>query len=170
MSTLKNERHEKFCQALVQGKSKVDAYVIAGYAPSRPNASTLANKEHVRQRVDELLGKAADIAVNVAGITSGITKAWVLEGLRKNADKGLREKKASSVANRALELIGKELGLFVDRVEQGKPGDFAHLSDEELDAQISSRLKARGLNDRQVRNFLLIAAPLPADYDDENVA
>jgi hypothetical protein len=167
---LKNERHELFCQALIQGKSRNDAYVIAGYRPSRPNSSTLANSEHVRRRIEELQGRAAEIASNVAGINTGVSKAWVLEGLRQNAIKGLMEEKASSVANRALELVGKELGMFLERVETGKPGDFAHLSDEELDAQISQRLKARGISDRQVRNFLLVTTAPPANSDDEDAA
>lgn len=170
MPMLQNERQEKFCQALVQGKSKVDAYVIAGYSPSRPNASTLANAAHIRARVAELSGRAAEIAINVAGINTGLTKTWVLERLRDNAVKALRQKHGSSVANRALELIGKELGLFIERSEQGKPGDFAHLSDEELDSQLTQRLKARGLNDRQIRNFLLMSASPPANYDEPESA
>ena len=48
-------------------------------------------------------------------------------------------------------------GWVIDRQEVGKPGDFSHLSDDELDAQISRRLREKGFNDRQVRNFLLVA-------------
>ena len=167
MPTLKNDRHEKFCHALVQGNSKADAYIIAGYKASQANCSTLAKRQDIQDRLAELQGRAADLAVSVAGISTGISKAWVLESLRANAVKGLKEKKSSSVANRALELIGKELGMFLERIEQGRPGDFAHLSDEELDAQMKQRLKARGLNDRQIRNFLLVTNPTPANYDEK---
>jgi hypothetical protein len=45
-------------------------------------------------------------------------------------------------------------GWIVERSEVGKPGDFSHLSDEELDAQLSQHLKARGVPDRYIRNFL----------------
>ena len=41
-------------------------------------------------------------------------------------------------ANRALELLGKELGMFVDRSEFGRPGEFERLSrmtEAELDAE-----------------------------------
>ena len=41
-----------------------------------------------------------------------------------------------SVANRALELLGKEQGMFVDRKEIGKPGAFDALDDEELERAI----------------------------------
>jgi phage terminase small subunit len=156
---LSNERHELFCQAIVQGKSRQESYVIAGYRPSKSNCSTLANKSEVRERILELQNKAAAMAIDVAALNTGISKAWVLDCLKANVLKGLAEEKASSVANRALQLIGLELGMFVERHEQGKPGDFAHLSDEELDAQLTQRLKARGLTDKQIRGFLVLGGP-----------
>lgn len=42
-----------------------------------------------------------------------------------------------SVANRALELLGKERGMFIDRKEVGGPGDFAAMSDADLDSFIN---------------------------------
>jgi phage terminase small subunit len=168
MPVLPNERHEKFAQFLAMGKPRIEAHELSGYSPNRANASTLARQPHIKSRIAELQEHAGQIAVQVAAVTTGISKSWVLEKLRENALKGLREKKASSVANRALELIGREIGMFLERVEEGKPGDFAHLSDEELDAQISQRLKARGISDRQIRNFLLVATP--ANYDDKESA
>jgi hypothetical protein len=76
----------------------------------------------------------------------------------------LHDKKA------ALAELNHMNGWVIDRQEVGKPGDFAHLSDEELDAQITQRLKARGLNDRQVRNFLLVPHSAPANYDEKQSA
>ncbi len=37
-----------------------------------------------------------------------------------------------AVANRALELLGKELGMFIVRKEVGSPGEFERMTDEEL--------------------------------------
>jgi hypothetical protein len=68
----------------------------------------------------------------------------------------------------ALVELNHMCGWVIDRLEQGKPGDFAHLSDEELDAQISQRLRAGGLNDRQIINFLLLGSSTPANYNDES--
>jgi phage terminase small subunit len=170
MPVLSNERHEKFAQFLAMGKKRIEAHELAGYTPSRANSSTLANQQHIKARVAELQGRAAEIAIQVAQVTTGISKSWVLEQLRDNALKGLKQKNGSAVANRALELIGREIGMFVDRVEQGKPGDFAHLSDEELDAQMTQRLKARGIPDRYIRNFLLATNPVPANCDDKESA
>jgi hypothetical protein len=41
-----------------------------------------------------------------------ITKTWVMESLRENAEKAMKSPRGSSVANRALELLGTQLGLF----------------------------------------------------------
>jgi len=38
----------------------------------------------------------------------------------------------ASAANRALELLGREMNLFTLKKEVGKPGDFDHMTDEEL--------------------------------------
>ena len=38
----------------------------------------------------------------------------------------------ASAANRALELLGREVNLFTEKKEVGKPGDFDHMGDEEL--------------------------------------
>lgn len=44
--------------------------------------------------------------------------------------------------NRALELLARHLGMFVDRTEVGAPGEFAHMTREELDAELEA-LRAR---------------------------
>ncbi|MCR4333018.1 MAG: terminase small subunit [Sulfuricaulis sp.] len=36
-------------------------------------------------------------------------------------------------ANRALELLGKEIGMFIERKEQGKPGEFESMSEKDLE-------------------------------------
>lgn len=75
-----------------------------------------------RQRRDE---KATERAIERAAIS----KAWVLENLRQNAERALQQRAVldaqgketgefkydGAVANRALELIGKELGMFINR-------------------------------------------------------
>jgi hypothetical protein len=56
---LKNHRHEKFAQAILEGKSDVDAYHFAGFK-SRPgdinrgNAHNLRNRPEVTARIAEL--------------------------------------------------------------------------------------------------------------------
>jgi hypothetical protein len=45
----------------------------------------------------------------------------------------------ASAANRALELLGREVNLFTEKREVGKPGDFDHMADEELTAFIEAQ-------------------------------
>ena len=50
-----------------------------------------------------------------------------------------------NVANRALELLGKQQGMFIDRHEVGQPNEFASWTDEELKAFIESGTKPLGI-------------------------
>jgi len=49
-----------------------------------------------------------------------------------------------SVANKALEPLGKELGMF-NRKEVGGPNEFARMSDEELDACLRESIEPLSL-------------------------
>ena len=50
-----------------------------------------------------------------------------------------------NVANRALELLGKQQGMFIDRHEVGQPNEFANWTNEELEAFIKSGTKPLGI-------------------------
>lgn len=52
--TYLNKKQELFAKFLAEGCYQLDAYVNAGYEPSSANASTLANKPLIKQRVEEL--------------------------------------------------------------------------------------------------------------------
>lgn len=108
MPALQNARHERFAQELAKGKSQSEAYQLAGYEPSEPNASRLTRNDKVQARVAELQERAA---ANVM-----LTREWVLEQLVDNAAKA---KAAGDFgpSNQALNLLGKELGMFVERTE-----------------------------------------------------
>jgi hypothetical protein len=58
-------------------------------------------------------------------------------------------------------------GWVIERQKVGKAGDFSHLSDEELDAQLTQHLKARGLTDNQIRGFLVGPHPVRANSQEE---
>jgi len=110
MPVLTNPKHERFAQELAKGKSASEAYVAAGYRESRSAASRLSTNVNVAQRVAELQERAADGVV--------LTRQWVIEQLIDNVSKAKSgEKLDGATANRALELLGKELGMFIERVE-----------------------------------------------------
>lgn len=75
MSVLPNTKHELFAQAVAQGRSAAEAYVIAGYQPSRTNAARLSANEDVRSRIEEILSEAAaKVGVTVERIVAELAK------------------------------------------------------------------------------------------------
>lgn len=169
MPTLVNPRHERFAQELAKGKTADESYPIAGFKENRHNAAALAREEHIKARVAELLAEREQMhAQSTAQAIQkvALTKAWVLDELIDNAliangKKTVKLKvrprgqdlpidievtqRDSAAANRALELLGKELGMFVERKEVGQPGDFASMNDDELLARIKDRAVALGI-------------------------
>jgi len=60
--TLANPRHERFAQALAQGKPATKAYLLAGYKANDGNASRMKGNERISARVQEIVGRAAERA------------------------------------------------------------------------------------------------------------
>jgi hypothetical protein len=58
----------------------------------------------------------------------------------------------ASAANRALELLGRELNLFTEKKEVGKPGDFDQMTDEDL----REFIEAQGELVRELERQLLL--------------
>lgn len=119
MPALKNTRHERFAQELAKGKSQAEAYEIAGYAPSEPNASRLTRNDKVQERIAELqAGAAKRTEITVAGIT---------DRLLKIAAKGEASSDAPmlSVARASLMDAAKLNGLVVDKAESQTAGTLS---------------------------------------------
>lgn len=108
MAALANARHEKFAQELAKGSSASDAMKAAGFQSDRRNSTRLTTNEDIARRVEELKERAA---TNVS-----ISREWVIEQLVDNAKKAKAEGDYAP-SNKALELLGKEIGMFVDRTE-----------------------------------------------------
>jgi hypothetical protein len=153
MPTLKNAQHEKFVQEIVKGKSQGDAYLAAGYKAKNElvasaAATRLLKDVKIVARLSELQRKAEEKVV--------IDRAWVLHRLVENVERAMTARAAvdedgnpvgvykyeGSVANRALELLGKEMGMFVDRKEIGGPGDFEMMDDAALREHIANEMAA----------------------------
>jgi phage terminase small subunit len=62
MGPLTNQRHERFAQALAEGKTATEAYVLAGYKANDGNASRMKGNERISARVQEIAGRAAERA------------------------------------------------------------------------------------------------------------
>lgn len=107
MPALSNKRHELFAHGLAKGLLPEEAYVRAGFKAHRQNAHRMMTNDDIRARVDELMGKATEKLV--------VDRAWVLSQLVDRAKRYESEAPASSL--RAIELLGKEMGMFVERSE-----------------------------------------------------
>ena len=112
MARLKNEMWEKFANAMARGVNQTNSALEAGYSDvsAHVRGCELAKKPDIRARIEELQKKAEKAAVAALAVD----RQWVLRELVANAE-AARAAKNQNAVNRALELVGKELGMFVDR-------------------------------------------------------
>lgn len=146
MRALSNPKHERFAQEVVNGASASEAYKRAGYRPNRGDASILRNRPTIIRRIADLQDFNQEVAGKLAATQEvarsraiervverfALSRAWVLERLRENVERAMQARPVfdsdgretgeyrynGMVANRALELLGKELGMFVDKKER----------------------------------------------------
>src|SRR5450631_922212 len=115
MPILENPRHELFAQELATGKSASEAYALAGFKPSRKNASRLRAKEDIGRRVQELQAVSArSTAITIESICAELDQANQVAMERGQA--------AAMVS--ASTLRAKLGGLMIERVEVGGPNAF----------------------------------------------
>ena len=62
MPVLQNPRHESFAQLRAKGALLNDAYEDAGFTPDKANASRMAHRREVADRIAELRGETAELA------------------------------------------------------------------------------------------------------------
>jgi phage terminase small subunit len=106
MPALANPRHERFAQELVKGASASDACRAVGIDPR--NSTRLMKNDEISRRVDELQERAVSDVL--------LSREWVLEQLVDNATKA-KQAGDFGPSNQALNLLGKELGMFIERTE-----------------------------------------------------
>jgi hypothetical protein len=115
MPVLENPRHELFAEELATGKSASEAYALAGFRPSRKNASRLRAKEDISARVAELQAVTArSAAITIESICAELDQANQVAKAKGQA--------AAMVSASALR--AKLGGLMVERVEVGGPNAF----------------------------------------------
>jgi hypothetical protein len=110
MPVLPNSRHEKFAQALAQGKTADEAYVEAGFKANRGNAATLKAKQNISDRTAEIKERMAErvierVAVTVQSLTDELEEARAL---------ALAEKQSSAAVS-AVMGKAKLHGLLIDK-------------------------------------------------------
>jgi phage terminase small subunit len=124
MGMLLNTRHEAFAHGIARGETIEAAYREAGYSPNSGNASRLNGKDSIVARVAELKALVQNMR-SLSLHNNVLSKEWVIEQLIGVViDAKTQDKLDSAGANKALHLLGLQLGMFVERKETGKPGEF----------------------------------------------
>lgn len=124
-------KQEKFCQEYLIDLNATQAEIRAGYSQKTAGSIGQENltKPEIQSRVTELRLEAQE--------ASGISKEYVLDMIKQNLERAMQAepvrdsqgaptgeyKYEGAVANKAAELLGKFLGIFVDKKEiTGKDG------------------------------------------------
>ncbi len=112
MPALSNHLHEIFAAGLARGLSGTKAAQTAGVPSGSAHARAYEwrKREDVQKRIEEIreqemVSLSSDKAVD---------REWVLARLKQIADIAMAERNRTA-AIRATELIGKELGMFIER-------------------------------------------------------
>lgn len=126
MPRLDNDTREQYCRHKARGMNSTKASLAAGFAPGS-STSHLDKDPEVLARIQELTTEfqekqaqqraAAVAAAKVVGEMTGVGRAWVIEKLAENAQNAAHDGDYKE-SNAALELIGKEFGMF-----QGQQND-----------------------------------------------
>jgi phage terminase small subunit len=146
MPALKNDLHERFAQAVASGQYRTGTAAYRHAAPkssvptARVKACNLQKNPKVQARIDELTGrnrkeeervaamqqrvtekateKAAEKAAQQLADKIVISREFVIDELLDNLKRAKAgERFDGATANKAAELLGKEIGMFVERSE-----------------------------------------------------
>ncbi len=147
---LGNPRHEQFAKLTATGHKRADAYVGAGYQTGTRKVATkrgvaLFAKLEIKARVTEIEEELRKNSIAKAEVD----REWVLRGLKTNIERASQTKPVlnrkgeptgefkyePSAVNRGYELVGKELGMFADRLVLDN-------LDEELEGMTHTELRA----------------------------
>lgn len=163
MPLLKNQRYEQFAQLVAGGKSPSEAYTLAGYSGkgAAQSANRLNKDAAVAKRIEELRMLANSIPVAAMWLSEN----YVMQGLKDVFTKAMEMERLGD-AVRALELMGKRLGLFTDKLDHTFhwDGDVSKLDDGQLENLTYSLERLAYGEDRariEAERRKVIAAPAP---------
>ena len=164
MSILKNGRHERFATGLADGLSQEKAYIEAGFSPNGARGAACNSLKHysnIIKRRDELLAEREmlnTLARVRAMEATQIDKERIMRELMDNAmvakaavpvlkngePTGLYQANISA-SNQAFMLLGKELGMFMDKSEV-RIDHHASMDDEQLRIFVVNKYRKLGLD------------------------
>jgi hypothetical protein len=156
--------HPKIAPFLAEAEVRARAVLVEAanrYAVSRErNVAELARiayanlEDFTRQvgeeRVIDLSGATRD---QLAALQEIAVEDY-LDGRGKDARQVRRTKIKLADKQGAIERLNKMFGWVVDKSEVGRPGEFAHLTDEQLEQALVDQMVGRGMEDGQARALL----------------
>lgn len=162
MPRLNDPKKELLAMAIAGGAKQHEAYLQAGYKGTQPSANTMIRKPDMQERIHEIRTEQEEVrreASRKLAEDSTVDRAWIIRHLKHNTLAAMRgdpmydkqgkptgyNRPDRSAAMKGLELLGRTEGMFVDRTELGRPGDFSQLKDEELQAEIETVAKELGM-------------------------
>ncbi len=134
-------KQERFVQEYLIDLNATQAAIRAGYSKktANPQAARLLAKVSIKQAIDAALAKRTE--------RTEITQEWVIEQLLAVGEqaRGLGQ---TGAANRSYELVGKHVGMFVDRHSVDlKRENIERASEEQLVAFLAAFRSSNGAAD-----------------------
>ena len=164
-------KQQKFVELVLAGSNQSDAYRTAYNAKNMSEKSLWVTACKLRANSKVAL-RLREIQLRAAQKVD-LDRSWVIRKLMQNAEVCLADRTVKLIlrkrgqpgqegnnetetievhrhnpdaANKALELLGKEIGMFIERSEVGQPGEFADLKDEDLREAMVKEAQSLGFN------------------------
>lgn len=180
MPVLKNPRWEAYAQLIAQGIEAKEAWGrlspnIKNNASFSASLSRMKKQPQVIARIEELVKSNDDIRIQETAAVYRkvvLSREWVIDQLVENVNRCMKNVKVlgsrgaptgvykfdSQGATRALELLGREIGMFIDRKQVDINAEFRSMTDADLRRIIQENQDVFGMK-------LIEAQPEPAPAD-----
>ena len=130
------EKQEAFCQLVAKGKMLAEAYREAGYMPNGSDKTRWEAASRLMSGNSKVIARVKALQADMEQDRRTIERRreeWVLKRLTQEADQA----ETDGARIRAIELVGRTIGMFTDRIEQA---DDAERSASDIEADLRKRL------------------------------
>ena len=130
------EKQEAFCQLVAKGKMLAEAYREAGYMPNGSDKTQWEAASRLMSSNSKVIARVKALQADMEQDRRTIERRreeWVLKRLTQEADQA----ETDGARIRAIELVGRTIGMFTDRIEQT---DDAERSASDIEADLRKRL------------------------------
>ena len=135
-------KQQRFVEEYPLDMNAAQAAIRAGYSErtAKEQGYELLTKPHIADAIAEAQAERSE---RLQVSTDDVLLGFLAEANGEGPDT------SSPSRVRSWELIGKHLGMFIERSETGAPGDFAALNDEELREKVARMIeRARDTTER----------------------